>query len=195
MMRKDTKIAALTIIAVAAIAVAGIGYASTIATTVNSGNTAEGSYVLLTLYNNEDTEIFTVNFPDELNYHSDRLIEDGASSITYISNDSSVSGPLRVNVQDIDDSSNLNIRLSMRLTAAITDGTTLWIQRYDNAACTAGHEIGEEYEITLGDDATYSNMTTETDYYFKITAKSDYSSSTKPTSLSFDIAFIATVSS
>lgn len=193
MMRKDTKIAALTIIAIAAIAVAGIGYASTIATTVNSGNTANNNYVLLKLYNDMDTEIFTVNFPDALNYHSDRLIEDGASSITYISNDTSVSGPLKVNVQDIDDSNNLSITLSMRLTTAITDGTTLWIQRYSDAECTS--KVGIEYEITLGDDARYTTMTTDTDYYFKITAKSDYSSSTKPTSLSFDIAFIATVSS
>ena len=195
MMRKDTKIAALTIIAVAAIAVAGIGYATNIATTVNSGNTAEGSYVLLTLYNSEDTAIYRVTFPDDLSYHSDRIIEDGATSITYISDDVSVSEPLRVNVQDIYDERNLNISLNIRLTAALTSGNSLWIQRYDNAACTVGHEIGEEYEITLSDDATYTNMTTDTDYYFRITAKSDYSSSTKPTNLTFDIAFIATVSS
>ena len=192
---KGTKVSALIIIAVATIAVAGIGYATTGATTINSDNTANGSYVLLTLYNNEDTEIFTVNFPDDLDYHSDRTIDDMGETIRYYSNDTSVSGPLKVHVQDIYDERNLSISLSMRLRAAITDGSTLWIQRYTNAGCTAGNEYGDALQITLSDDATFTTLTTDTDYYFRITVESNYSSTVKPTNLSFDIAFIATVSS
>ena len=193
----STNVAVLTIIAVAAIAIAGVGYATT-SVTLNSDNTATGSYVLLSLYDDENTQVFTIDFTDDLSYHSDRVIDDRGQSINYVSNERLSSGPLRVYVDDTDVDNSKTISIGMRLTSNITESsgvlseTKVYVQRYSNPACTAPY--GDELEITLLDDATFTSLLTDRDYYFRIIVESNYSSSIKPGTVSFDIAFIATAS-
>ena len=199
---KGTKIAILSVIAVAMIAIAGIGYATNYASvTVNSNNEAYAKYILIELKNGSGTQIQNFTFEDDLQYHTERTI---GNTCTYslVSSDTSTSNVVKIRVKDLSDSEDLTVAIRAMLTSPVTDvfsdyddesDARIYIQIFDNQACTQPHNSMNR--ILVSDDGIDidDDFLTDHDYYCKLFVVSDYSGSVAPLRITFDLELIASI--
>ena len=200
---KGTKIAILSIIAVAVIAVAGIGYATNYTSvTVNSDNDAFEKMVLIEMKDGTGSQIMNFTFEEGLQYHTERKIGH-TNTYSLISSDTSISNAAKVRVRDLYDAQDLTVTIRVMLTSSVIDilsdlseeesDASIYIQFFDDQACTRAHNGMSR--VLINDDGVDidNDFQTDHDYYCKLYVVADYSGTVAPVRISFDLGLIATV--
>ncbi len=200
---KSTKVAILSVIAVAAITIAGVGYATNYSSvTVNSDNSVYMKYSVIELKNGAGTQIQNFTFEDGVQYHTERTIGYN-NTYSLISSDTSTSNVCKVRVVDLYDSQDLTVTLRAMLTSSVIDvlsdfteedsNANIYIQFFNDQACTQPHNGMSR--VLINDDGVDigNDFLTDHDYYCKLFIISNYSGMVAPLRISFDLALIATV--
>ena len=199
---KGTKIAIASVIAIAVIAVAGIGYANDYnSVTVNSDNSAYAGFIMVELKNGSGTQIQNFTFEDGLQYHTERTIG-YTSTYSLVSSDTSTSNVVKIRVKDLSDSEDLTVTISAMLSSPAIDvfsdyddesDAKIYIQIFNDQAFTQPHNSMSRVLVNDNGVDIDDDFLTDHDYYCKLFVVSDYSGSVAPLRVSFDLGLIATV--